>query len=161
MRNKRQAFLTGLGIDIHNLVLKQSKPLILGGLTFEEKYEIEAHSDGDLIYHAIANAILGSLGLDDIGTYFSDEDLENKNRNSKVILDFALNKMREFNYEINNLDLTIICEQINFVYKKQKIIDKLREDLGISIIGLKATRPENKENMKIQCYAQILLKDDL
>lgn len=79
----------GNGIDHHELI-KSPGYITLANKTFKSDYVVRAHSDGDVILHSISNAILNALGLDDIGTYFSDSDPKNKNLNSLEILNFSL-----------------------------------------------------------------------
>ncbi|MEG1010108.1 MAG: 2-C-methyl-D-erythritol 2,4-cyclodiphosphate synthase, partial [Clostridia bacterium] len=74
--------LIGHSVDIHKLEYKVNTLQKLGGIEFLLNYEIVAHSDGDIILHSIAEAILGALGLEDLGHYFSDKDDNNKNLNS-------------------------------------------------------------------------------
>ncbi|MDE5774959.1 MAG: 2-C-methyl-D-erythritol 2,4-cyclodiphosphate synthase, partial [Malacoplasma sp.] len=100
-------FLIGNGIDIHKII-KSNKPQKLGGLTFNLGYEIIAHSDGDIIFHSLSSAILGALSLDDLGTYFPDTDLKNKNLNSLVILEKTMQLLDEFGFQIVNVDITLI-----------------------------------------------------
>ncbi|MEG2993645.1 MAG: 2-C-methyl-D-erythritol 2,4-cyclodiphosphate synthase, partial [Bacilli bacterium] len=103
-------FLIGQSIDIHKLEYKVNTLQRLGGIEFILNYELIAHSDGDIILHSISEAILGALGLEDLGYYFSDKNQMNKNLNSLKILDFSLDQMRKRNMEINNVDLMIISE---------------------------------------------------
>ena len=76
----------------------------LGGISIKSKVRIISHSDGDVILHAITDSILGALSQRDIGTYFPNNQI-NKNRNSKEFLEFALKKLKNKNFKINNIDL--------------------------------------------------------
>lgn len=155
-------YLIGHSTDIHKLS-KQERNINqkIGGINIETTYKIVAHSDGDIVYHAIAESILGALSLDDIGTYFSDTDKSNKNMESKIILDHSLKLMNDNGYQINNIDLLIICEHIIFKNYKQLIKDNLISILNTNKISVKATRYEEDKNM-IQCNVTVLLiKKDL
>lgn len=79
-------FRIGQGLDFHKLELNSSRPLILGGATIDSEYALIGHSDADIILHALSDAILGALGLGDIGQYFPDKDPSLKNMDSKIIL---------------------------------------------------------------------------
>ena len=101
------------GIDYHNLIYKKNNIQPLGGIKFLIDYSIQAHSDGDIIIHSISNAILGALGIGDIGEWFSDREDKNINLNSLEILEFAFKKCLNLNYKIINIDLTIITDHIH------------------------------------------------
>lgn len=146
----------GQGIDIHNLIRKQTHQK-LGGVCFLLDYKIEAHSDGDIILHSISSAIAGALALKDLGSYFPDNKKETKNMDSLMILDFYLNLMKKEKYFISNLDITIICEKIIFKDLKDEIVLFLSEKLKTKNISLKATRYE-KDCNQIQCNSIILLQ---
>lgn len=145
----------GQGIDIHNLVLEKTKQK-LGGVEFDLDYKIIAHSDGDIIIHALCSAISGALSLSDLGTYFSDKDKKNKDLDSLVMLDFFLTEMKKQSYEFSNIDITIVCEKIYFKNLSHEILNKLKKILNTNNISLKATRYE-KESMQIQCNCVLLL----
>lgn len=146
----------GNSIDIHNLVQSDQMQKLAGKL-FEVGYKIIAHSDGDIILHAISEAILGALGLGDLGDYFSDNDDKNKNINSEIILDYALNKLKTYNYQIVNLDISIISELIYFKPIKNDLKFQICQLLNTDNVNIKATRFE-KESFQIQCNCAILLK---
>ncbi|MDE5949399.1 MAG: 2-C-methyl-D-erythritol 2,4-cyclodiphosphate synthase [Malacoplasma sp.] len=147
-------FLIGNGIDIHKII-KSNKPQKLGGLTFNLGYEIIAHSDGDIIFHSLSSAILGALSLDDLGTYFPDTDLKNKNLNSLVILEKAMQSLNEFGFQIVNVDITLISDFI-FLKEIKNEIKKNLEKLLKTKISLKGTRfEENVE--KVQVNTVLLL----
>ncbi len=81
--NKNMYPFIGFAKDIHNLTHDETRPLILGGVTIPSEYAIVAHSDGDIIYHALASAILGAMGsITTIGEIFSDADPSCKNMDS-------------------------------------------------------------------------------
>ena len=147
-------FLIGNGIDIHKII-KSNKPQKLGGLTFNLGYEIIAHSDGDIIFHSLSSAILGALSLDDLGTYFPDTDLKNKNLNSLVILEKTMQLLDKFGFQIVNVDITLISDFIFLKEIKNEIKQNL-EKLLKTKISLKGTRfEENAE--KIQVNTVLLL----
>lgn len=153
-------YLIGNGVDIHKIKkTNRMLPQKLAGSLFDIEYNIDAHSDGDIIIHAISNSILGALSLNDIGTYFSDTSRRTKDMDSKIILNRALQEMRSRNYHIHNVDLTIVCEKIIFRNMKERIKECLIELLGTENISVKATRFEQDLEL-IQVNCSLLLKKD-
>ena len=105
---------------------------------------ILAHSDGDVVLHALCDALLGALALGDIGQHFSDTDDANKNQNSAVFLDHIYSMITDKGYTLGNMDCTIHCERP----KLRNHIDAMRENIAkllnvdIDQISIKATRGE-------------------
>ncbi|MFO8055275.1 MAG: 2-C-methyl-D-erythritol 2,4-cyclodiphosphate synthase [Bacteroidales bacterium] len=99
----------GYGTDTHRL--KEGLPLIIGGVTIPHNKGVEAHSDGDLLLHAITDAILGALGKRDIGFHFPDTEKQWSKENSFTFLQEALQMMEKENYNISNLDCTIHAQK--------------------------------------------------
>ena len=142
--NYKKKQRVGLGYDIHKIQKIDKLDIIkLGGISIKSKVKVISHSDGDVILHAITDSILGALSLRDIGTYFPNNKI-NKNRNSKEFLDFALKKLKNNNFKINNIDLMIVAEtpKINTYY--EKLIKSLIKILQINKnqITIKATTNE-------------------
>ena len=151
----------GLGYDIHRIQKVEKLNYIkLGGINIKSKVRVISHSDGDVILHAVTDSILGALSLRDIGTYFPNNKI-NKNRNSKEFLNFAIKKLRNKNFKINNIDLMIVSEtpKINPYYKK--IIKSLTKLLQIDSnqITIKATTNEKSgligKNEFIACWSNL------
>ena len=142
--NYKEKQRVGLGYDIHKIQkIDKLNKIKLGGINIKSKVKVISHSDGDVILHAITDSILGALSLRDIGTYFPNNKI-NKNRNSKEFLDFALKKLKNKNFKINNIDLMIVSEipKINPYY--EKMIKSLIKILQIdkNQITIKATTNE-------------------
>jgi 2-C-methyl-D-erythritol 2,4-cyclodiphosphate synthase len=150
-------YLIGQGNDTHELSPIKDGIIILGGYKMKTNYHIISHSDGDIILHSLSNAILGALGLGDIGKYFKDTIKKTRGMDSKIILQFALEKMISLNYEIVNVDMTITCENIFFGLSKEKIKDSLVELLKTKSVNVKATRFERPSNL-INCETIILIR---
>lgn len=147
----------GQGIDIHKL--KKGKKIILAGQEYDSDYSIDAYSDGDIILHSLSSAILGAISLNDLGTYFPDNNLANKNRSSMDFVKFSLKEMSKRNLEFENIDINIICEQIIFKAMVPTIKISLSGITNCSNISVKATRFEDDANMSIQVFCNILLKN--
>ena len=133
---------SGTGFDLHKYA--SGNEIILGGYKIKCDFKIVAHSDGDVLLHSIADSILGAAGLGDIGKFFPDNDLKNKDLDSSEIIKFCLDKLKELNLKIYNLDVTIICEYPKINPHREKILHSLSNMLNISKskIGLKATTSE-------------------
>ncbi len=126
LRNIRgQMIRIGNGIDVHRLI--EGNGFLLGGFFIKSKYSIEAHSDGDILLHAISDAILGAISYRDIGYHFPDNMSETKNIDSKQIFKFCLNELKKRNYKINNIDNTIILEKPKISPHVDSIIESISE----------------------------------
>lgn len=105
----------GHGYDLHRLEPRPpagaGRPLIVGGVTLEFDRGPIAHSDGDVLYHAVVDAIMGALGGPDIGQMFPDNAPENAGRNSAVFAEEAWKRMKAARFEIANIDATVILEK--------------------------------------------------
>ena len=129
----------GNGIDIHQL--EEGIPLIIGGVTIPFQKGSKGHSDGDVLFHAIVDAILGSLSLGDIGKYFPSDNYNWNNADSKIFLEHTLKLINEKGYSVENIDATIILQEpiINphILQMREKIASILSADLDQ--ISVKAT----------------------
>jgi 2-C-methyl-D-erythritol 2,4-cyclodiphosphate synthase len=134
----------GNGIDFHRLEKNPERPLILGGFFIESEYALIGHSDADILIHSLSDAILGALGLSDIGNYFPDSDLKLKNMDSRLILQKALDLMKERKFYILNADNTIVCERPKISPHREGIQNSLSKLLSIPVdsVGIKATTTE-------------------
>ena len=106
----------GHGYDLHRLEplapAGSGKPLVICGACLDEAQRGPlGHSDGDVGYHALTDAILGAMGEDDLGTLFSNTDPQWRDADSSVFVREAVHRMQAAGYVIGNVDLTIICEQ--------------------------------------------------
>ncbi len=130
---------TGIGYDIH--ALADGREFILGGVKIKHDKGFAAHSDGDVLLHAIIDAILGALGEDDIGTQFPDNDPKYKGADSLKLLETIKEK---FNFKIINMDCNIICEKPKMKPHTAQMKENIARVLGISEkqIGIKAKTNE-------------------
>ncbi len=128
--------------DVHQLV--KGRKLILGGVLIDSEVGLLGHSDADVVLHAVAESLLGSMALGDLGTFFSDKDPKNKDIDSKEILAFCYEKVKEKNAFLVNLDLTIYSEFIKIAPIRDKIRESISNILRIEIdrISVKATTSE-------------------
>ena len=159
----RTDLLIGRGVDFHQF--QPGSGLTLGNIFIDCKLSIVAHSNGDIILHAISDALLGAGGLRDIGYYFPDTDLENKNLSSLKIVEKTLDLLKENGLQPRNIDFVVVCEQP----KIGPYVDQLKKSLsGIlnieeSFIGVKATTTEKMgiigDGNGIAVYAIASLRD--
>lgn len=103
---------TGHGYDAHRFAdsLLPDKPLILGGVQLPHDRSLIAHSDGDAVIHALCDAILGALGLGDIGRHFPDTDQAFSNIDSGILLQRVCNLLKTDRWKIGNVDITILAQ---------------------------------------------------
>lgn len=99
----------GFGYDAHRLV--RGRPLILGGLEIPFDLGLEGHSDADVLIHAIIDAIIGALGMGDIGTHFPDTDEQYRGASSAALLTKVLSWVKREGLSVNNLDATIVAQR--------------------------------------------------
>lgn len=114
----------GFSKDIHRLV--ENRKLIIGGVVIPFDKGEEAHSDGDVLYHALAESILGALALGDLGKHFPDTSNETLNIDSGVIVSKVVSMMLEKGYEVNNVDIFVSLEKP----KLKDYIEKMRENVA-------------------------------
>jgi 2-C-methyl-D-erythritol 2,4-cyclodiphosphate synthase len=129
-------FRIGHGYDLHRLEpvapAGEGRPFVLGGLRFDHDRGPVGHSDGDALLHAITDALLGGLGLDDIGQLFPDTDPAWDGTDSRVFLAEAVKRVRAAGYEIGNIDATVILERPKIGPRKSEMRATLAALLGIS-----------------------------
>ena len=130
---------TGIGIDIHKL--KEGMPLSVGGVSIKSSVGSVGHSDGDALIHAIVDAILGALGMGDIGKYFSSDDKKWENVQSKIFLSEVKKILVKSKYQISNIDCTVIMQKPKLQKYIPFICDNVAEILNIEKkqVSIKAT----------------------
>jgi 2-C-methyl-D-erythritol 2,4-cyclodiphosphate synthase len=133
---------TGIGYDIHRLV--KNRELVLGGVKIDFELGLEGHSDADVLTHAICDALLGAAALGDIGCHYPDNDEKYKNISSLKLLSDVKEKINAKNFEVNNVDATIICEKPKLVEYIKEMVSKVAGALGVleHDINVKATTNE-------------------
>lgn len=117
-------FRVGIGYDSHRFA--PERPLVIGGIRIPFEQGLKAHSDGDVLIHAICDALLGAAALKDIGTHFPDNDARFKNADSAVLLSGVVTLLSERDWRVNNLDCVIVAEQP----KMKPYIDRITERLA-------------------------------
>lgn len=102
-------FRIGFGYDVHRLV--EGRPLILGGVMVPYHEGLKGHSDADVLTHAVIDALLGSLGMGDIGHHFPDTDPQYKDMSSLLLLAKVMKWVGDKGYEVNNVDATVVAQR--------------------------------------------------
>jgi 2-C-methyl-D-erythritol 2,4-cyclodiphosphate synthase len=149
----------GYGWDSHEF--KKGVALKIGGVAIPHAKGLAGHSDGDVLLHALTDALLGAVGAGDIGTFFPPSDPQWKGADSAIFLRAALKKVRAAGYAVANADSTLILAQPKLVPHAQKIRKNVAKLLGIApdAVGVKAKTPEGMgtDNAAI-AHAVVLLQ---
>jgi 2-C-methyl-D-erythritol 2,4-cyclodiphosphate synthase len=136
-------FRIGHGYDVHKFS-ETAKPLYLAGLEIDPSMGVEAHSDGDVLLHALCDALLGAAALRDIGYHFPDTNSAFKNKNSSFFVTNILEKLKDQHYAIGNVDVTVVAQQPKLSKFIPQMIDNLAKLLLLdkSSVNIKATTTE-------------------
>jgi 2-C-methyl-D-erythritol 2,4-cyclodiphosphate synthase len=154
-------FRIGQGWDTHRIEV--GRPLILGGITIPCEFGLAGHSDADVLFHAVTDALLGSLGLGDIGMHFPDTAPEWKGANSEQFLRHSLELVEKQGYAIANVDSTIILERPKLKDFRTTIRDNLARVLRLpaGCVGVKFKTAEKVgpvgESRSCEAQAAVLI----
>jgi len=151
----------GTGFDVH--AFGEGDSIVLGGVEIPYSQGLIAHSDGDVLLHAIMDALLGALALGDIGKHFPDTDDEWKGADSRKLMRAVMSLIMEKGYQVGNLDSTIIAQAPKMAPHIDSMCQNIAEDLDVSVgdVSVKATTTERlgftgrKEG--ISCQASVVL----
>nr|WP_269140964.1 2-C-methyl-D-erythritol 2,4-cyclodiphosphate synthase [Steroidobacter gossypii] len=132
----------GQGYDVH--AFTTGDYVTLGGEKIPHSHGILAHSDGDVLLHAICDALLGAAGLGDIGMHFPDTDPRWKGANSRAFVRHVRDLLKERDYVVVNVDSTVICEAPRLGKYREAMRANIAADLGVNItrVNIKATTSE-------------------
>ena len=135
-------FRVGNGFDVHKF--KKGKKLKLLGINVPFNKSLMGHSDADVGIHALVDALLGAISKGDIGEHFPPTEEKWKNKNSEFFLEYTKNLMKKNGFQVNNIDITVICENPKISRYKQKMKEKIARILEITIenINIKGTTTE-------------------
>ena len=157
-----QKFRIGIGYDIHKLV--ENRELVIGGIKIPFEKGLLGHSDADVLVHAIIDALLGALAMDDIGTLFPDTDDRFKDADSIELLKKVYEKVQFQGYWINNIDTNIIAQKPKMMPYIPKMKTLLAKVLGLddTDISIKAKTKECLdavgEGLAIEAQAVVMLE---
>ncbi|MBV9691735.1 MAG: 2-C-methyl-D-erythritol 2,4-cyclodiphosphate synthase [Ktedonobacteraceae bacterium] len=152
----------GSGYDVHAFV--HGRPLVLGGVHIPYDYGLSGHSDADVVFHAVVDALLGAAALGDIGTHFPSHDVHWKDQPSKVFLDYTYDLLRQHEWRISNIDATIVAERPRLAPYIQPMRTHLAEHLHLEHeqVSVKATTTDGLgftgRHEGIACYAVALIE---
>lgn len=132
----------GQGVDVHAFC--EGDFVTLGGIKIPHTHGIKAHSDGDVILHALCDALLGALALGDIGQHFPDTDERYQGADSRVLLAHVYELIKSHDYTLGNADMTVICERPKIAPHNLAMRECIAQILGVDIgcISIKATTNE-------------------
>lgn len=153
--------MIGIGYDVHRFA--EGRPLVLGGVTIPHSHGLDGHSDADVLCHAIADAVLGAMGLPDIGHYFPPGDPDCKDISSLKILETCRDLAEEHGFRLINIDSTLIAEAPKVLPHRAAMQANIGAALGLppARIGIKATTNESmgfvgrKEGIAAMAVAQV------
>jgi len=153
---------SGIGYDIHSL--KRGKGLYIGGIKVSDELTFVAHSDGDVLIHALIDSLLGAIGEEDIGEKFPDSDEKYKDISSVKLLKEVNSLLKKKNFEIINIDSVIIAQKPPLSKFKSKIIENISSILNISTdrFNMKAKTREGLGDIgrgeAIECYCICMVR---
>jgi 2-C-methyl-D-erythritol 2,4-cyclodiphosphate synthase len=151
----------GQGYDVHAFC--EGEHIMMGGARIPHSKALKAHSDGDVLLHALCDALLGAAALGDIGKFFPDNDPKYKGADSRVLLGRVMKLLRKMNISINNVDMTVVAQQPKMAPYISYMKTNIAEDLGIveGLVSVKATTTEwlgfTGREEGIAAYATVLV----
>lgn len=152
-------YRVGLGFDIHKITTRE-KFLVLAGYKISCGFGLEAVSDGDVVLHAVADAICGASCLGDIGDYFLPAAEQSKGLDSKKIISFILDKIKG-RYKLINIDITLVADKPKFFNHKKNMLQSLKAIFGRADLNLKIKSKEGTQVLggpdTISCLATALV----
>jgi len=151
----------GHGYDVH--AFGEGEHVTIGGVVIPHNRGLVAHSDGDVLIHALCDALLGAAGLGDIGRHFPDTDAAYKNVDSRNLLRNVVAQLAQRHWQLVNADVTIVAQAPKMAPHIENIVDNLAQDCGVErmSINVKATTTERLgfagREEGIACYAVALI----
>jgi len=172
------ALRIGHGYDIHRMASREEagQPVVISGVIFDGSdapdFELGcvAHSDGDVVYHSVVDAILGALTMPDIGQLFPDNDPRLRGANSEIFMTEAYTRMRQRGYRIGNVDVTLICQKprVNVVHEGNQVKELMMDNLArllktdLGRINVKARTHEKVDSVgecrALECHVCLILE---
>ncbi len=144
MSKEQDGFRCGIGYDTHRLV--EGRKLFLGGVAIASPRGLLGHSDGDVLSHAIADALLGAAGMGDIGQLFPDTDPANKGRNSMEMLSLAVDRIERKGFSVASVDITVVAEKPRIGPYRAEMRDAIARALHVSS-GAVSVKGKTNEGM--------------
>ncbi|WP_410211739.1 2-C-methyl-D-erythritol 2,4-cyclodiphosphate synthase [Aquirhabdus sp.] len=134
----------GQGLDVHAFDDGSTHYVTLAGVQIPHSHGLIAHSDGDVILHALSDALLGALALGDIGQHFPDTDSQFKGADSRVLLRYVYQIIQDRGFSLVNADITVACERPKLAPHNLAMRQNIADDLQVSVdrVSVKATTTE-------------------
>jgi 2-C-methyl-D-erythritol 2,4-cyclodiphosphate synthase len=152
----------GQGVDVHPFSEDPHRPLVLGGVVIEGGRGLKGHSDADAVCHALADAVLGALGLGDLGQHFPDTDPAWEGADSVALLTEVLRMAAQEGYACANADCTVVADTPRLAPHTPAMVENLSSVLGAPV-SVKATRAEGLGALGraegIACLAVVLMEE--
>ncbi len=151
----------GQGFDAHRF--EAGRPLVIGGVTIPHEYGLAAHSDGDVLVHALCDALLGAAAMGDIGTHFPDSSEDYAGIDSRILLRSVVSRLKEAGYDIGNTDMTLMAQAPRMAPYIESMRENLAKDMQVALdtVSIKATTTEKMgftgRREGIACLAVCLL----
>jgi len=152
----------GFGWDSH--AFKAGVPLRIGGLSVDHSEGLAGHSDGDVLLHAVTDALLGSVAAGDIGSFFPPGDSRWKNADSSIFINLALEELQHAGYRIGNIDVTLVLAAPKISPIVGEMRSRVADLLGLEIdrVSIKAKTPEGLGLDHVaQCHAVVLIEREI
>lgn len=152
----------GHGYDVH--AFGPGDKIVIGGVVIPHHHGLIAHSDGDVLLHALCDALLGATALGDIGKHFPDTDMQYRNADSRALLRMVYAKVNQVGWKISNADMTIVAQAPRMANYITRMVEIISADLQCDLnqINVKATTTERLgftgREEGIACYAVVLLE---
>lgn len=153
----------GQGFDVH--AFREGGRLILGGVEIAHSHGLAAHSDGDVLLHALCDALLGAAGLGDIGRHFPDTDAAYQGIDSRKLLRAVMDKVRQQSLVVGNADITVVAQAPKLAPHVEAMCGNIAADLGVERgrVNVKATTTEHLgftgRREGIAAFAVVLLEE--
>lgn len=159
----------GNGYDVHAFETQPpfTGKIVIGGVMIANEQGLKAHSDGDVLLHALCDALLGAAGLGDIGKHFPDTDLQYKGINSRELLRLVIKKLAALSLTLSNTDMTIVAQAPKMAPYITQMVSNIAQDCGVELdqVNVKATTTEELgftgRREGIACYAVVLLEQQV
>mmetsp|Transcript_68648 Transcript_68648/g.119227 ORF Transcript_68648/g.119227 Transcript_68648/m.119227 type:complete len:276 (+) Transcript_68648:69-896(+) len=174
------AMRIGHGYDIHRMASRDEagQPVVISGVLFDGSHAPDfelgcvAHSDGDVVYHSVVDAILGALTMPDIGQLFPDNDPRLRGANSEIFMEEAYSRMQQRGYRVGNVDVTLICQKprVNVMHEGNQVKELMMKNIvrllrtDSSRVNVKARTHEKVDSVgecrALECHVVIVLEAD-
>ena len=152
----------GHGYDVH--AFGPGHKIVIGGVVIPHHHGLVAHSDGDVLLHALCDALLGAVALGDIGKHFPDTDMQYRNVDSRSLLRMVYAKVNQLGWKLANADMTIVAQAPRMANYISRMVETIAMDLQSELtqVNVKATTTERLgfagREEGIACYAVVLLE---